>query len=308
MSKRLRAILHGGIIVVILLFWGLAIARHWDQFVSYPWQVSPTSLLLAFAAAMAEIFVVFAVWWRALALTGVRIPWQVGVQVFFRAQIARYLPGGIWDLVGRFVLASQAGVGKRAMAASMGLEMGLQVLSGGVFLLLALALRSGLAMQSYLGLSVVIIVGALIFLSPPVFTAIVNFGLKLLKKPALVMQLTWWGLFQLFLLRLLGHVLMGLGFFFMVRGIAPIPLDTAPLLITSFVGAWLIGYLAIIAPMGIGIREGALVLLTSSVLPFSVATAAVVGYRLLFAIRDMIAAGIGIILARRQPQPPNAHI
>lgn len=305
MSKQLRAILHGVLIAAILLFWGLAIVRHWDQFVSYPWQVTWTSLLLAFAAAMAEIVVVFVVWWRALALTGVRIPWQVGMQVFFRAQIARYLPGGIWDLVGRFVLASQAGVDKRAMAASMGLEMGLQVLSGGVFLLMALALRSGLAVQSYLALSLVIIAGALIFLSPPVFTAFVNFGLKLLKKPALAMQMTWWGLFQLFLLRLLAHVLMGLGFFLMVRGIGPISLDAAPLLITSFVGAWLIGYLAVIFPMGIGIREGALVLLTSGVLPFSVATAAVVGYRLLFAIRDMIAAGIGIILAQGQPPSPD---
>ncbi len=304
MSKRLHVILHGGIIVAILLFWGLAIARHWDQFVSYPWKVSWPSLLLAFAAAMAEIFVVFAVWWRALALTGVHVPWRVGMQLFFRAQIARYLPGGIWDLVGRFVLASQAGVGKRAMAASMGLEMGLQVLSGGVFLLMALALRSGLTAQNYLILGLVIILSSLIFLSPPVFTRFVNFGLKLLKKTALEMQLTWWGLLQLFLLRLFGHVLMGLGFFLMVRGIAPVPLSAAPLLITSFVGAWLIGYLAVIFPMGIGIREGALVLLTSSVLPFSVATAAVVGYRLLFAIRDMIAAGIGVILARRQDQSP----
>jgi len=299
MSKRVRTLLQWGIILAILFFWGLAIARNWEQFVTYPWRLSAGPLVLALLAAFVESVVVVTIWWRALALTGISIPWLLGLQILFRAQIARYLPGGVWDLVGRFVLADQAGMGKRATAASMGLEMGVQVLSGAVFLILALALRTGLALQAYLALGVAVIIGSLILLSPPVFRFFVNTALKLLKKPALDMPLTYGGLFQLFLLRLLGHFFLGLGFFFLVQGIAPVPLSAAPLLITSFVGAWLIGYLAVIFPMGIGIREGALVLLTSGVLPFGVATAAVLGYRVLIALRDLLAAGTGVILARK---------
>jgi hypothetical protein len=41
------------------------------------------------------------------------------------------------------------------------------------------------------------------------------------------------------------------------------------------------------------------VLLSSSVLPFGVATAAGVGYRLLIAIRDLITAGIGFYYPKK---------
>ncbi len=291
--SRLLSIGHALVILLILAFWAKALADNWQTFVAYPWQFDGRYMLLALGLLMLQSVVVASVWWRALALTGARIPWLLGMQVFFRAQIARYLPGGVWDLVGRFVLGGQAGVGKRAMAASMGLEMGLQALSGAIFLLAALALRTDLDARAYLGLGLAVTAGSLLFLAPPIFTAFVNTLLELLKKPRLDMRLTYWGIFQLFLLRLFGHLLIGLGFALFVMGVAPVPASHIPLLTASFVGAWLIGYLAIIFPMGVGVREGVLVLLTSGFLPFSVATVAGVGYRLLIAIRDLVTAGVG---------------
>lgn len=301
--SRLLSIGHALVVLLILLFWAKALADNWRTFVTYPWQLRWPYLLLGFALSTLELPVAGTIWWRALALTGARIPWLLGIQLFFRAQIARYLPGGVWDLVGRLVLGSQAGVGKRAMAASMGLEMGLQVLSGSIFLLAALALRTDLDARAYLGLAAVVITGSLIFLSPPVFTFFVNRGLRLLKRPPLEMNLSYGGLFGLFLLRLFGHLLIGLGFTFFVMGIAPVPLSQLPLLTTAFVGAWLVGYMAIFIPMGVGVREGVLVLLTSGFLPFSVATVAGVGYRLLIAIRDLVTAGIGVFLRSMHSAP-----
>ena len=299
--SRLLKVGQAVVILLILLFWGKALADNWETFITYPWQIVPAYLLIAFSLLLLESFVVASVWWRALALAGARIPWLLGMQLYFRAQMARYLPGGVWEFVGRFVLGSQAGVGKRAMAASIGLEMGVQVLSASVFLLAALALRTDLDIWAYLGLGVGVILGSLIFLSPPVFTFFVNRGLKLLKKPPLDMDLSYLGLFQLFLLRLVGHLVLGMGFAFFVQGIAPISFNQMPLLITAFVGAWLIGYLAITFPMGMGVREGVLVLLTSGFLPFSVAAVAGVGYRLLIAVRDLVIAGVGVFLAKIMP-------
>jgi len=299
--SRSRLFSLGQVLVVslILFFWGRALAENWRTFVTYPWQFHWGYLLLSFGLLILEILTAASIWWRALALVGNRIPWLLGMQLFFRAQIARYLPGGVWDMVGRFVLGSQAGVGKRSMAASMGLEMGVQVLSGSMFLLLALALRSDLETRAYFGLGLGIVAGAMLFLSPPVFTFFVNTLLNLLKKPRLDMDLTYGGIFQLFLMRLFGHLLMGLGFACLVLGVSSTPVGQIPLLTAAFVGAWLIGYLAVFIPMGVGVREGMLVLLTGGFLPFSVATVAGVGYRLLIAIRDLAIAGAGVVLSRR---------
>ncbi|HEY81425.1 MAG TPA: hypothetical protein G4O05_10205 [Caldilineae bacterium] len=296
--SRLISLGQALIILLILFFWGQALTTNWQTFVTYPWQFNWAYLLGALGLLMLEMVTAASIWWRTLTFTGTGIPWLLGMQLFFRAQIARYLPGGVWDLVGRFALGSQAGVGKRSMAASMGLEMGVQALSGAIFLLAALALRADLAASAYLGLGLAVALLSLLLLSPPIFTSFVNAGLHALKKPRLDMTLTYGGLFQLFLLRILGHLFVGLGFACFVRGIAPTPASLIPQLATSFVGAWLIGYLAFIFPMGVGVRESALVLLISGALPFSVAAVAGVGYRALIAIRDLLTAGVGMAIEK----------
>ncbi|RME62806.1 MAG: hypothetical protein D6790_05720, partial [Caldilineae bacterium] len=53
--------------------------------------------------------------------------------------------------------------------------------------------------------------------------------------------------------------------------------------------------------MGLGVREGAFVLLAGNQVLFAVATAAAVGYRVLTALRDLLSAGVGVWLQRTAP-------
>jgi len=294
--SRLRSALQILIVIVILAFWVKALADNWQTFATYPWQFAWLPILLALLVRFVQMLLNATIWWRALALAGAAISYRLGLSLYLRTQIARYLPGGIWDVVGRFVLGQEAGVSKRSMAASIGLEMGLQILSGSVFLLLALALVQDLDSQRYLWIGVLVALATLIVLSPPIFTFLVNSGLKLLRKPPLTMHLTYLSLVLLFLARLLSHAMVGLGFYLFTLGLTPTPLSHAPILISSYVGSWLVGYLAVLVPMGIGVREGALVLLLGGKLPFAVITASAVGYRVLIAIRDLLAAALGVWL------------
>ena len=294
--SRLRSALQILIVVVILAFWAKALADNWQTFVLYPWQFAWLPILLALLVRFVQMLLNATIWWRALALAGAAIPYRLGLSLYLRTQLARYLPGGIWDIVGRFVLGQEAGVNKRSMAASIGLEMGLQILSGSVFLLLALALGQDLDSGRYWWMGVFVASATLVVLSPPIFTFLVNRGLKLLRKPPLTMRLTYRSLLLLFLARLLSHFMVGLGFYLFTLGLTPTLLSHAPLLISSYVGSWLVGYLAVLVPMGIGVREGALVLLLGGKLPFAVITASAVGYRVLIAIRDLLAAALGVWL------------
>jgi len=298
--SRLRTALQILIVVLILGFWVKALADNWQTFVTYPWQFAWLPILAALLVRFVQMLLNATIWWRALALAGASIPYRLGLSLFLKTQIARYLPGGVWDVVGRFVLGREAGVGKRSMAASIGLEMGLQILSGSVFLLAALALRQDLDSQRYLWLGLLAALATLLVLSPPVFTFLVTRGLKLLRKPPLIMRLTYGDMLILFLARLLSHGMVGLSFYLFTLGLTPVSLSNAPILIASYVGSWLVGYLALLVPMGIGVREGALVLLLGGKLPFAVITASAVGYRVLIAFRDLLAAALGVWLT---PKP-----
>jgi hypothetical protein len=233
-----------------------------------------------------------------LAVVGKRLPWRQGMAVWLQAQIARYVPGGVWDVAGRLMLSEQAGVSKRITSASVGMEMGLQVLSASIFFIIALVLRAATPPAGYLPLAVLLILGTLIGLSPRVFTALVNWGLRLLRRPPLSMTIAYRDVIVLFLARMFAHALKGLGFFLFARGLADIAWSQAPLMISAYVGAWLVGFLAVFVPTGIGVREGALVLLLGGQAPVAVITAAALGYRVWIAIRDLLGALLGVALGR----------
>lgn len=293
-----RTALQAAIGLLILAFWAQALVRNWDRFAATSWHIAWPSLALALAVLLVQMLLLATIWWRALALTGVLIPWRRGIALWLQAQIARYLPGGVWDIAGRLALGQRVGVSRRAMSASVGLEMGLQVLSAALILVLSLLFWPGTA-TAYLPLAVLVAAIALVTLTPPVFTRLVNRGLRLLGRPPLNLRLTYPDLMALFLARVLAHLLLGLGFVLFAQGLTPVPWSLAPLLAGAYVGAWLAGYLAVVAPTGIGVREGVLVLLLGGHLPFAAATAAALGYRAWIGLRDLLAALLGVWLARK---------
>ncbi len=184
------------------------------------------------------------------------------------------------------------------MSASVGMEMGLQVLSASLFLLVALLLGADASVRAYWPFVLLIIAGSLAILTPPVFSTLINWGLKLLHRQPLILNITYGNLIFLFLLRIVAHGVLGLAFFLFARGLSPIPWSQAPLMISAYVGAWLIGYLAVFVPTGIGVREGALVLLLGPQFPFGLATASAIGFRVWIAVRDLLGALLGSAMAR----------
>jgi len=64
-------------------------------------------------------------------------------------------------------------------------------------------------------------------------------------------------------------------------------------LASAYVGAWLIGVLAIFVPAGIGVREGALYWLLGGQFPLLPVATIALGFRLLISGRDLLVALYG---------------
>jgi uncharacterized membrane protein YbhN (UPF0104 family) len=297
-SRRLRRIVQALIVLVILAFWAQALASNWRQLAAFSWELSWPWLLASLAILVAQMLLLATAWRRMLALMGAPLAWRPGVSLWLKTQIARYVPGGIWDIAGRLALGREAGVSLRAMSASIVLEMALQVLSASVFLLVALLLRSGAQASAYAPLVVLLLVASAILLLPPVFRRLINWGLRLLRRPELDIQATYGDMLLLFGAGLLSHLLLGVGFVLFARGVTAISWQQAPEMIASFVGAWLVGFLALIVPMGIGVREAALALLLQHQFTVAVIGVMALGYRTWLLLRDLIAALIGVYLGR----------
>ena len=165
--RSLRPWLQAGVVCVILFFWGRAVMRSWDELAGVSWRIDWPWLLAGQAALLAQSLLLATIWWWGLALVGRPMPWRLGVALWLQTQIARYVPGGVWDVAGRLTLGRQKGLSVRAMSASTGLEMALQVLSASLFLLLVPWLRGDAVSDAYAALAVALGLACLLALAPP---------------------------------------------------------------------------------------------------------------------------------------------
>lgn len=290
-------VLQAAALVLIALFWARTLYVQWPHLRAYPWRFSWPYLGLALALLLTQMLMLAIAWWQALSVMGAPLPWWAGVSMWLRAQMARYLPGGMWDIAGRVVLSRRLDMPTRAIPAAAALEIGLQLVSATIILVLTLFLLPNAQTRGLLPSALGGMALLLIFLSPPVFHRVMNLGLRTLGRSPLPIRLNAGHLARLFSLYALAHVAQGSAFFLFIRGIAPRPWAQAPLLVGGYVAAWLVGYVAVFAPTGIGVREAALVYLLGNRLPAAALIAGALGFRVWLSMRDVLAALVGIGLA-----------
>lgn len=303
MNRSRRRLLQALAVVIVLLFWAQTLVSNWQELASFSWQVSWSWLLASLVLLMVQIILLATIWWWSLWLMGAPVGWRLGTSLWLKTQLARYVPGGIWDIAGRLVLGHEAGISVRAMSASIVLEMAMQVLSASVFLLVALLARANVQASVYVPLAALLVLVSVVILLPPVFRWLINWGLRLLKREPLDIQVTYGNMLLLFGARFLGHLMLGVGFVLFARGVTFVTWQQAPAMIAAYVGAWLIGFLAVVIPMGIGVREGVLALLLQHQFPVGVIGVMALGYRTWMLIRDLIAALVGVWLGRGLVSP-----
>jgi len=263
------------LIGVVAYFLGKSIAAQWTAIRAYPWRVQPLWLILS-ALMLWVDFIVLAALWRYFVSTMSRNPLQLGTafRILVLSNLGKYIPGKVWTVMGMVYFVRREGHSVPAALASTVLHQAFVLLSGFIFVLVVLGkdLFGNLPLFSIIGGALL----SIIILYPPLFTGIINWGLGLLKREPITMRLTFFSSSMLFLVYVVVWILYGAGFWCMLRGAG---ISAGPFWQTgaSFAAAYLLGFLVLFAPGGLGVREGVLaVLLTPTLGPGLAAVIAVV--------------------------------
>ncbi len=268
------------IIGLIVLFFGLALARQWPDIVAYHWQLEPGYLLLAAGLLLGRAPLQVYSWKRLLARLGHHISWRIAFRLYFQSALAKYLPGSIWFAVGRVVLAEGVGLPRRATSVSVVLE---QVLNT-----VAALLVSGLALTALPSGPIwpyVVVFFALAFFvvwPRPVFAAL-DWGLRRIGRAPLGITLHGGDLLLGLVPFVANWLWYGVASFFWTATVYPtLPATELPAIIGLYTASWAIGFLTLLVPNGWAVREGLLVAGLTGVLgiPLPVAGAAAVLSRL----------------------------
>ncbi|MGV8059410.1 MAG: lysylphosphatidylglycerol synthase domain-containing protein [Smithellaceae bacterium] len=252
------------------------------------------------------IFVTFAgtyFWQRLLEMiTSRQISFKESIAVVNTSLLAKYLPGKVWSYAFQMLLLSKKGISKTV------------VLYANLFLVVTSLFASaflGLLYFAYfnhgqtnfwlllLFVFLIIYVG-FIFLNQPCLKLLIKIVQKLFKKTINYthIDIKWIILFQLLYLLanaifgITGYLLaLGLGFSVSIQGIFAIA--------ASLIIADMIGFIVLIAPGGLGVREGIMFALLAALGDKSLALILPIGTRIMGMITDLILGGVGFIYLRK---------
>lgn len=224
-------------------------------------------LVLASAVLLAVYNLLFVHTSQLVLLSvGERVGYRVAYELNYVSGLGKYVPGGVWHVVGRFALADTLGVRKRSVVVMTVFENALGVVSG----VIAAVLGIGLSVSVTLGLPVwlapAVAVLSLVVLHPAIFGRIMALGLRLGGAEEELPELSFWRTLGLVAYRVAGWFVAGLALMLYTRGVSVDPAGSIGLYTGAFAAASVFGLLVLFAPGGIGVREAALTALLTPAL------------------------------------------
>lgn len=277
----------------------LALRSRWAEVRDELATLHSGELWLSLAAALAGVGASSGIWHQMLAGIGGRLPVRVSLRIFFVGQIGKYLPGAVWPAVTQAALAREHDVAPRATVAAVTLFLWVHLVTGTITAVLLLAVTGRLPLVALL---------ALPLLAALLTPALLGWSLQALLRLArrrplrrlpdgrhLLAACAWaaamwlcYGVHLYLLTVAVGEPVQGI----VTTGV--------------FAAGWVVGFVLLIAPAGVGPREAAIVAL----LPLAAASGLVVALvsRLIMAIADGAWAAVTAVdpasIRRMADHPP----
>lgn len=292
------------IVILILFFLTKALFNSWDQISKYSFKINyPLMSISVIIVCLAYFSAAFG-WICTIKKLKQKLSLKNGLLIFFKAQISKYIPGTIWSYIGRIYMAKKQKIPKTITFISLILEA--------VFLVSTSAMMSFLVLLPYLGQRVfshylvyfIIATIPILSLHPRVLNFLIYIISKVLKKRKTDIRIRYYDLLEIFGIYVLRGIFLGVGFIAFSNAIYPISFVNWPLLFGISILSWLAGYLFVIAPGGMGVKEAVIAFLLKPVMPTGIAIIIALGSRIWLILGETTAFGLAT-LYKKYPKKKN---
>lgn len=284
--------------VVALAFLVWSIARQWDAISRDFVRLDAGTIVLGVAATIVALVANMLSWRAMMSASGFRVRLAAASSIFFVGQLGKYIPGGVWSIAAQAELGRAHGLQRTGSAVAALASMLVSMVTAAVVGIVAVLLASSTGFATFWWLIPLIVVG-LVCLTPPVLGRLIAVAFRILRRPAQDTTLTWTGTVWSLVWSLVMWLAYGVQATLVLRVFGADSPTLFPVAVGAYAVAWLVGFVVVIAPAGIGPREGILVLLLGSVAGGSAPLALAVISRVFMTIGDVVLAGVGALLAAR---------
>ncbi|MGH9084244.1 MAG: lysylphosphatidylglycerol synthase transmembrane domain-containing protein [Acidimicrobiales bacterium] len=254
-------------------------------------------LLLAAGAAGSAMTTIAVLWRQVLRALDVEVAVADTVARYYVGELGKYVPGGVWPVIGRGELAVRAGVRRSAAYASVALSLVVLYIAGAGVALIGLASSADRPWLRWAPPAVLVL--GVAALHPRLLRALLRVAERLLRRRITLAVPRWRTSVTLVLAYVPVWVLVGTSTWAVARAFDP---SAGWWRVTGAAAlSWLVGFLLVPAPGGVGVREATFVAAATTLDPAIAATTALVA-RLLFVVTDVVGAAVGARVSSR-PDP-----
>jgi glycosyltransferase 2 family protein len=259
---RSRAI-RVGFLVVVLVLLAAALDRQAGTLWHEIQRLSVPVVLLAFALCLCGLISSLMVWREMLADLGSRLTVPAAWRIMFIGQLGKYVPGSIWPVLAQSELGADHGVPRTRSALSVLLSYAVMTCSGAVVAMVTLPFATASSVAQYFWVIFLVPVAA-VLLSPPVLNRLLRLVLRLSRQPSLEQSVSFKGLGRTMVWAVAGWAFNGVMVYVLMRQLAGHQQGTLLVSIGAYSLSWAVGFVALFAPAGAGVREVVMVAVLST--------------------------------------------
>ena len=286
--------------LILAFFIGRLIHGSWQQVREEPWQLDPALLALSFVCAAAWYLVRPLGWCALIAGFGHRLPYWEIYRVYRKSELSRYVPGGIWQFASRVYLTRRYGVAAPTCLAATILDMVLAALASVVpatWLAGSATTALGTWQQTAL-LGFPLLASGIVY--PRALNAWMGRIARKLGQPYQPLEIGAGRMIGIWALYVATWILLAFAMACFTRSLLPsVGARELAFVAGCYALAWLAALLTMVAPAGMGVREGILGLLLAQVIAAGTAMTLAVAMRLWIVLMELIWFAVGTVMPSR---------
>lgn len=301
MTKRALQILKAAVPLLLAYFVGRMIYANWEQVRAEDWTLNPGWLCASVVLGAAWHLARPLGWTRLLGGLKHKLPYWDVFLIYRKSELSRYVPGGVWQFAARVYLVRRFGVSAAACLAATLLDLTLAALAALVPAAWLVRTASDSLSGWQIGVLLTFPVMALGVVHPRVFNAWAGRLANLLKQPIPRLEVRTRQMAALWAMYVCAWLLLAAAMACFARGLLPSVADERFLHVAaSYALAWVTALLTMVAPAGVGVREGILGLLLANTMTVGTAMALAVAMRLWAVTTELAWLATGLLVARVQ--------
>lgn len=291
-KRIIKRILQVILIAVIFYFLARNLYINWNKIAEYNWRINYYFLVFSWLLSVGGGFLIALGWNLILRVLGGRLSHKRALKIFFITDLAKYIPGKVWTMVGKVYMCKEEGVPVAVTSTSVVIQPLIQVISGLLIFLLSLPFWTKTSdFMNNLYLFFLLIPLGLLLLHPAIMTRPLNFVLRKLKQKPIELKIKYSHILSILLLWCGLWVLTGITYYFLIISVHPFPLLNLPVTIGIFAIA---GVSQFLTPSGIGVLEGMLTVLLGLYFPIPVAILIALLVRVWKTVSELVCVAITV--------------